>query len=264
MPKVIIMGSGAAPGVPSLAKGWGKCDPNNPKNCRLRAGIKIEYGNTNILIDTSPDLRHHLLTHNILNLDAVLLTHAHADHLHGLDDLREVNRVCGKAIDFYATENNILCVQQRFGYMLTNTHDVPQVRNRGYIIPHVIECDKPFFINDVKIEPISLEGHNQPSTGYVFNDGEIVVISDCENIADYEVDKLKNSNVKIMIMPLTCPSKVSFHMGLEEIINYAKIIKPEKIIINHMAVECDYDTLCSSTPDFVEIAYDGFEINLEK
>ncbi len=93
MAHVTILGSGAAPGVPSLSCGWGNCNPNNPKNRRMRAGTFIEIDNTKILIDTSPDIRSQLIDNNICRIDAVLYSHAHADHLHGIDDLREITRI---------------------------------------------------------------------------------------------------------------------------------------------------------------------------
>ena len=93
MSKVIILGSGAAPGVPSLSCGWGDCNPNDSRNIRTRTDTYVEINDTKILIDTSPDIRQHLLDNNIKHLDAVLYTHAHADHLHGIDDLREITRI---------------------------------------------------------------------------------------------------------------------------------------------------------------------------
>ena len=116
MQSVTILGSGAAPGVPSVANGWGNCNPDNPRNIRLRAGTYFELDDTKILVDTSPDLRLHLLNNNITKIDAVLLTHAHADHLHGIDDLREINRIMRAPIDFYAQKNVMIDVKKRFDY----------------------------------------------------------------------------------------------------------------------------------------------------
>ena len=100
MYKVTILGSGAAPGVPAIAYGWGNCNPNNPKNVRTRTSVYIEHDQTKILIDTSPDLRMQMLANGIRELDAVLYTHPHADHLHGIDDLREINRLHRCSLNF--------------------------------------------------------------------------------------------------------------------------------------------------------------------
>jgi phosphoribosyl 1,2-cyclic phosphodiesterase len=104
MSKIIIMGSGAAPGVPCLSRGFGACNPDNEKNYRMRSGTYMELSGVKFLIDTSPDLRMQLLYSDITELDAVFYTHVHADHLHGIDDLREVNRVMQKPIELYASE----------------------------------------------------------------------------------------------------------------------------------------------------------------
>ena len=97
MSKLVILGSGAAPGVPSVSGGWGACNPTNPKNNRQRAGAYLTDGTTQILIDTSPDLKNQLIANNITVVDGVLYTHTHADHLHGIDDLRGITRNTGKA-----------------------------------------------------------------------------------------------------------------------------------------------------------------------
>ena len=120
MDKLVIMGSGAAPGVPAIANGWGDCNPNNPKNRRSRTGVYLEIRSTKILIDTSPDVRMHLLNNNIRFLDAVLYTHGHADHLHGIDDLRDLNRILLRPLDVYANSQTSDIIKQRFSYLVAN------------------------------------------------------------------------------------------------------------------------------------------------
>lgn len=262
MKRVTILGSGAAPGVPAVAYGWGSCDPNNPKNRRLRAGTYVEYGETKILIDTSPDLRTHMINNNIRKIDAVLLTHAHADHLHGIDDLREINRITGKPIDFYAAKQAMDYVLNRFAYIFSDPEKMCPI-DFPTLIAHTIEYNKDFMVNDIKITPIKLEGHNMPSTGYIFNDGEIVLLSDFETISQDVIDSLKGK-VKLLIVPLTTPHKVPYHADLKMVLDYIEQIAPKKVAITHMAVECDYDDINRRTPDFVEVGYDGLKIDIEE
>ena len=118
MSKVIILGSGAAPGVPSLAYGFGDCDPKEEKNIRLRSGTYMEISGVKLLIDTSPDLRMQLILSNIRDVDAVFYTHPHADHLHGIDDLREINRITGRAIELFASLDNLNVIRTRFPYLI--------------------------------------------------------------------------------------------------------------------------------------------------
>lgn len=263
MQVVTVMGSGAAPGVPSVACGWGNCNPNNPKNIRLRAGTFFEFDDTKILVDTSPDLRLHLLKYNIRKIDAVLLTHGHADHLHGIDDLREINRITRAPIDFYATGDTYDAAVSRFGYLFSAPGKKLEDTRLPMVVPHKEPFDVPFMVNNVKITPIKLEGHNVPSTGYIFNDGQVVMLSDFESINSEAMMKLQGK-IKLLILPLTTPQKVRFHADFDMIMEYIKFFAPEKAVLTHMAAECDYDEINKMTPDNVIVGYDGLKIDLEK
>src|SRR5438309_9396842 len=114
--RVTMLGCGASTGVPAIGPDWGRCDPGDRRNRRRRVSVLIEVGAVIILIDTSPDLREQLLDAGVSRLDAVLLTHAHADHLHGIDDLRMVTQLAGHAIPFYASGAALAEAERRFGY----------------------------------------------------------------------------------------------------------------------------------------------------
>lgn len=259
MNKIIIMGSGAAPGVPSIACGWGDCNPQNPKNVRRRTTVCLEFGNTRILIDTSPDLRWQLLDSGIRHLDGILYTHCHADHLHGIDDLRDLNRLSGKSINVYANSQTSGYIRSRFSYLVGNPDCPNNPIFRPSLLVNELEMEKAFFIQDVKITPISLEGHAVDSTGYIFNDGEVVYISDCKEIPQKGLDLIKK-RPQFLIMPLTTILPQTFHMGLDRLLAYVDMIKPHKTIINHMAVECDYDNVNKLTPANVFPAFDNMTI----
>ncbi|HLJ62820.1 MAG TPA: MBL fold metallo-hydrolase, partial [Stellaceae bacterium] len=117
-----MLGCGPSWGVPPVGGDWGECDPLNPRNRRRRVSVLIEdevEGRGVLLIDTSPDLREQLLEARVTGIDAVLYTHAHADHLHGIDDLRSLNRLMGRPIPIYGNDTTIAEIRQRFGYVLT-------------------------------------------------------------------------------------------------------------------------------------------------
>ena len=116
--RITILGSGPSSGVPVVGLGWGNCDPINPKNRRLRSSIIIKGGDAQVLVDTSPDLREQLLKNNISRLDAVLFTHAHADHVNGIDDLRGINRAMNAPIPGYADKKTLIELKKRFSYVL--------------------------------------------------------------------------------------------------------------------------------------------------
>lgn len=259
MYKLIILGSGAAPGVPSIAGGWGDCDSSNPKNSRTRTSTYLEYKNTKILIDTSPDLRQQLLQNQICHIDGVIYTHSHADHLHGIDDLREINRAEQGSLNFYATAATTEEILLRFPYLISQPGEKGNVSARPSMVANVIEYYQPFWIKELKITPIRLLGHNLPSTGYIFNDGDIVYIADYRRIDEVAYSHITQP-IKLMVLPLTTPEGGSHHASLDEVLSDVKFLKPKQAVINHMAIECDYDVISRITPENVEPAFDNMTI----
>lgn len=261
MTKVTILGAGAAPGVPSLSNGWGNCNPNNIKNYRHRTSTYYDFGTAKILVDTSPDMLWGLKKNNIRDLDCVLYTHSHADHLHGIDDLREINRISGCGLDIYAVSETMSVISQRFGYLLASADKHCDVMTQPHLIPNIVDHNIPFYIKNIKITPIRLIGHNVPSEGYVFNDGEIVHIADFRSIDKSGLEQIK-IKPKLLIIPLTTPYVHKYHACLEEILDIITQIAPQKAVINHLASECDYDEIMRATPNNVEVAYDNMLIEL--
>ena len=265
MSKVIILGCGAAPGVPSVADGFGDCDPNNPKNIRLRSGTYVELGSTKFLIDTSTDLRMQLILSNIRDIDAVFYTHPHSDHLHGIDDLREINRIHNKSIELFASDDCLGYIKTRFPYLLVESDKDINPIYRAALHPNNFVYEESFYFKDVKVTPIKLIGHNLETAGYIFNDGEIVYIADCKQIPESAFSLIKRQP-ELLIMPLTTPAGTRYHMGLTDLLNYAKRINAKRTVINHMAIESDYEQVKSQCFTGVEPAYDGLEIkwNIEE
>ncbi len=287
MAKVIILGAGAAPGVPSLSCGWGDCNPNNPKNIRTRTDTFVEIDDTKILIDTSPDIRQHLIDNNIKHLDAVLYTHAHADHLHGIDDLREITRIRlhdayvangetayhhgvynfngldkigDLSIQCYAAKETARVIRKRFAYLVNSV--LSKKKNIFYtpsFTLNEVKGNHPFYINNIKVTPIKQLEHNVPSVGYVFNDGEYVHISDFKTLPASAFKQIK-VRPKLLVIPLTTPFEQRAHAGFDMVMDVIKKINPERAVINHMASECDYDEINEKTPDFVTPAFDGMKI----
>lgn len=287
MSKVIILGSGAAPGVPSLSCGWGDCNPNDSRNIRTRTDTYVEINDTKILIDTSPDIRQHLLDNNIKHLDAVLYTHAHADHLYGIDDLREITRIRLEeayeengeiayhqgtynfggldkigdlSIQCYAGKDTAKVIKKRFSYLIDTF--LSKKKNFFYTPSYKlneIKGNHPFYINDVKITPIKLLGHNIPSLGYVFNDGEYVHIADFKALPASAYEQIK-VQPELLVIPLTTPFEQRAHAGFNAVMEIIKKINPKRAVINHMASECDYNAINVKTPDFVIPAFDGMTI----
>ena len=259
--KVIILGSGAATGVPSISSGWGKCNPNNPKNRRRRAGVFIDINGTQILVDTSADLREQLLDNNIKHLDGVLYTHTHADHLHGIDDLRGINRAMHDSLTVYAVKEHIDELRERIPYLLADISP-REITNRPLLYTDVIELGCEFKIGSVRIMPLEACGHSVRTTLYSFNDGEVVIIPDYKYLPDNTLEYLKQRHIRLLIMPLTVPEELGYHAGLQTDLRYADILHAEHTVLTHMACECDYEAINKMTPDNIEPAYDNMIIKL--
>lgn len=259
MNELIILGSGAAPGVPSLGLGWNKCNPENLKNNRMRTTTYLEYNGIKLLIDTSPDLRTQLINQNIRNIDGVLYTHSHADHLHGIDDLREINRINCQSLNFYAGKLTTKKISHRFDYLIASKKITNNVICRPSLVANVVKANHPFYIKGVKITPIKMVDHCAECLGYVFDDGEYVHIADFKFLAS-SAYKMITKRPKLMTIPLTNMAGIVQHASLIEVLEVIEKINPEKVIINHMTNECDYDEIDRLTPENVRPAYDNMII----
>ncbi len=256
MSKIVILGAGAAPGVPSVSDGFGRCNPNNLKNYRTRTTTYFEFDGVRILVDTSPDLRTQMLATGTRELDAVLYTHSHADHLHGIDDLREVNRAMSKPLNIYAVPKTMRYIKKRFDYLIAKK-DNSMVKPS--LIPNKIKTNKPFYIGSTKIVAVPLLKHIVPSVAYVFNDGEVVYISDCKEV-DKKLFAAIKKKVKLLILPLTNIYDHPYHLNVDQVNDIIEKINPEQAIINHMSTCCDYDEVNNLTKENVVPAYDGMKV----
>lgn len=259
--KVIILGCGAATGVPSISSGWGKCNPNNIKNRRRRAGIFIEIDGTQILVDTSADLREQLLDNNIKHLDGVLYTHTHADHLHGIDDLRGINRVMHDSLMLYGINEHITEIRGRMPYVLADT-EPKEITHRPLLYTQNIEFGKEFNIGSVRIMPLEACGHSVRTTVYDFNNGKVVIIPDYRYLPEETITYLKRQKIGLLIMPLTVLQGLEYHADLDTDLQYAELFHAKHTVLTHMASECDYDEVSKLTPDNIEPAYDNMVIEL--
>ena len=264
MNKVIILGSGAAPGVPTITKGWGKCNPLNPKNRRSRAGIYVEIDNNKLLIDTSADLRNQLLENAITQIDAVLYTHIHADHVMGIDDLRSFGyhkRDKEKSLPIYLQEEHLSEIYHRFDYVLPGEKH-SEITNHPLLKPNIIEYGKTFAIGQTEIMPLEFAGHPVITTGFSFNQGKLVIIPDYKIIPQNTLSYLQKINVDVLIMPLTVLEEASYHADMNINLKYIEIIKPKRVFFTHMGPECDYDEVLKNTPSYIKPAYDNMIIEL--
>ncbi|MBQ9271790.1 MAG: MBL fold metallo-hydrolase [Alphaproteobacteria bacterium] len=261
MNRAIILGSGAAPGVPTISDGWGDCNPHNPKNRRTRAGVYVEINNVKILIDTSADIRNQLLDNDIHTIDAVLYTHAHADHIMGIDDLRALTYHHKQGLNIYGAKPHIEEIRNRFDYVFT---DIPskETTQRPQLISNVIEYGQEFYVGNLKIMPLEFAGHPVPTTGYSLDDGRLILVPDYKIIPLLTLEYLQKIDVNVLIMPLTNLETSRYHAGKEDNLMYIQKIRPQRVFWTHMSPKCDYDNVMRISPANTAPAYDGLEIEL--
>ncbi len=247
--KITILGCGSSMGVPGVGEGWGDCDPNEPKNRRLRASILVEEGETRLLVDTSPDLREQLLAAKINRLDAVLYTHAHADHLHGIDDVRAINVMLKRPLDVYADAETLDTINQRFGYVFQPLKG--DYYYKPTLVPHAIEG--PFRVRDISIRSFRQDHGFSKTLGFRF--GSVAYSTDVVTLDEQAFEIL--AGVDLWIVDAFRKLPHATHTHLDRTLEWIDRVKPRRAVLTHMSPALDYAWLRSVLPAHVEPAYDG-------
>ncbi|MGE5546507.1 MAG: MBL fold metallo-hydrolase [Solirubrobacterales bacterium] len=253
--KAVVLGCGGAAGVPSISGGWGACDPSNPKNRRRRPSILVEHEGTRILVDASPDLRAQLLDAAVRQLDAVLFTHDHADHLHGIDDLREVNRAMGGALDIHATADVLATIGQRFGYTLEPLPPGATSIFKPVLVPH--EITGQFQVGSIDVVPFDQDHGYGRTTGFRF--GSLAYSTDAVGLPDEAFAALQG--VDVWIVGCLTDHEHPTHAHLDKALSWIDRVKPRRAILTHMAARLDFDALAARLPAHVEPGFDGLVVH---
>lgn len=255
--RVRILGCGGSGGVPLLGGIWGDCDPDEPKNRRRRASILIEEGPTTILVDTSPDLREQLLDAGTRRLDAVLFTHAHADHLHGIDDLRSMNRLMRAPIPVHADARTLQAIAQRFAYVFSPLE--PGVSfYKPTLTPH--EIAGKFAVAGIAVVPFE-QGHGFTKT-LGFRIGDMGYSTDVVDLDETAFDIL--AGVDLWIVDCLRYDPHPTHSHLARTLDWIARVKPRRAVLTHMDIPLDYATLRRELPPGVEPGYDGLTIEVNE
>jgi len=253
--KVTILGCGGAGGVPMISAGWVNCDPENPRNVRRRPAILVEDGEDRLLVDTPPDLRAQLLDANVRWLSAVLFTHYHADHLHGLDDLREVNRAMHEPLPMYADADTVEVMRDRFGYALRAPDPGVGVIYRPLLTPHIIEGS--FRIGRIPVQCFRQDHGYMETLGFRF--GPVAYSTDAVELPEEAFDIL--SGVKLWIVGCLQDTPHTTHAHVDKVLGWIERVRPERAVLTHMGPKLDYETLRQRLPAHVEPAYDGMVLD---
>jgi phosphoribosyl 1,2-cyclic phosphate phosphodiesterase len=249
--KVTILGCGTSAGVPRIGNFWGNCDPSEPKNRRRRVSILVEKDDTAVLVDTSPDLREQALSANITRLDGVIYTHDHADHTHGIDDLRPIAQDMKRRIDLYGNRRTLDLLTTRFGYIFNSASVYPAIAE-GH------EITGPFSIGALDILPFRQIHGDIESFGFRF--GSIAYSTDLNVLPEESIDLLKGVDTWIVDALRYDPHPTHPHLDLT--LSWIAKVQPRRAILTHMTWDMDYATLKRDLPPGVEPAYDGMVISL--
>jgi phosphoribosyl 1,2-cyclic phosphate phosphodiesterase len=253
--KVTVLGCGASWGVPAIGPDWGRCDPADPRNRRRRCSILVESRGAVLLIDTSPDLREQLIDVRVRHIDAVLLTHSHADHLHGIDDLRMVNRLMKKPIPIYADPRTMSEVDRRFGYVLKP--ELPdKLLSRPTLQP--FEIDGPFAAAGLPV--VSFAQDHGFSTTLGFRIGPLGYSTDVTELDDDAFAAL--AGVELWIVDCLRREPHPTHSHLAKTLAWIERVRPRRAVLTHMDQNFDYCELSAELPSGVEPGYDGLAIEL--
>jgi phosphoribosyl 1,2-cyclic phosphate phosphodiesterase len=248
--KVTVLGCGGSGGVPAVGGVWGECDPQNPKNWRRRCSVLVEAGGTTFLIDTSPDCRAQLLDAGVRHVDAVLYTHPHADHLHGIDELRGLNRLMKKEISLWANAPTMAEIQRRFGYVLRPLEPGSSFY-KPTAAPNLIEG--PFEVEGVRVVPFEQDHGFSKTLG--FRIGGFAYSTDVVELDEAAFAALEGTEVWIVDCLRREPHPT--HSHLEKTLRWIERVRPKRAILTHMDPVLDYEKLRVELPEGVEPGYDG-------
>lgn len=261
--KATILGSGSSGGVPRIggADGrgdWGACDPKEPRNRRRRCSLLVESGGTQVLVDTTPDMREQLIDARVGRLDAVLITHDHADQSHGIDDLRMVAQNMMKRVDVHAAEDTLRVLMDRFGYCFKGNDAYPAVL-QSHVIP------RPFRTFTIEgqgggIPVLAFDQDHGTMISQGFRFGPIAYSSDVFDLDDAAFEALKG--VECWIVDALRYRPHPTHAHVDKALGWIRRVKPKRAILTNLHVDLDYQTLRQSLPEGVEPAYDGLVIEL--
>ncbi|MCF8480113.1 MAG: MBL fold metallo-hydrolase [Rhodospirillum sp.] len=259
--RVTILGCGGSGGVPAVSTGWGACDPTNPLNRRRRASILLQWRDSgllerSLLVDASPDFREQSLSVGLRRLDALVVTHAHADHIHGLDDLREINRLMGGPLDLWARKEDLEVLEDRFGYCFTPL--VPEATSiyKPILTKRMLEAGqsvRPVDGDGLEMFPFTQDHGWGTTLGLRF--GAFAYSTDVVRLNEAAFEVLKG--VDTWVVDCFSSGKHPTHAHVDLVLEWIDRVKPRQTILTHMGPGLDYEALRTRLPSHTRPAYDG-------
>ena len=260
--RVTILGCGSSGGVPRVGGDWGACDSSNPKNQRRRCSIMVERqtdaGLTSVLVDTGPDLREQLLSHGTKALDAVLITHSHADHVHGIDDLRPLVISMHRRIDMHMDDFTAKLLRHRFGYifeMPPGSQYPPLVHDRRLVAG--VSAILTGAGGEIEAMPFRVEHGDIDALGFRFATprGGVAYTPDVNDVPSESLCHLEG--LDLWIIDALRYTRHPSHFSLSEALAWIERMKPRRAVLTNLHSALDYATLKAQVPENVDVAFDG-------
>jgi phosphoribosyl 1,2-cyclic phosphate phosphodiesterase len=253
--KITLLGTGTSTGVPSIGCACETCASDDPRDKRLRVSVLVEHDGQTVLVDTSSDFRQQALRVGLKHLDAVLITHCHADHIFGLDDIRPLNFRHG-ALGVYANERAWVDIRRIFKYVFEPSHfggGLPQV------VPHTVVDGAPFCLSPgLTVTPLEVIHGRLPVVAYRFND--FAYATDLSEIPPASLEGLRDLDALVLDCLRVKPHPT--HLTLESALRYVEQLRPRRTYLTHIAHDIKHARDAKLLPAGVEWAYDGLEIEI--
>ncbi|MBB4120374.1 MBL fold metallo-hydrolase [Martelella radicis] len=261
-----ILGCSSSPGVPRITGDWGACDPENPKNRRTRTAFLVEQfapdgGVTTVVIDTGPDFREQMIRAGVKRIDAVLFTHAHADHIHGIDDIRGYFHAQRQRIPVYADEATMARILEGFAYCL----ETP----KGSAYPPIARAN---VIEDFD-SPVEIDGpggrmrfmpHRQQHGDIISLGYRLGNVAYCTDVSDFPTDSIDRLRaLDLLVIDALQYHPHPSHLSLGQALSWIERLGARRAILTHMHIPLDYATVAGETPDHVEPAFDGLSVTFD-